>query len=579
MKRILIANRGEIACRIVRACRQLGIRSVAVFSDVDARALHVRMADDAVPIGLAPPRESYLDIGRILSAAKSASADAVHPGYGFLAENAGFARAVADASLTFIGPPAPILQTMGRKTTAREMAARLGIAVAPGFAIPVDGMDATHLAQARAIGYPVLIKASAGGGGRGMRPITQEVEFAPAIESARREATASFGDGQLLVEKLIASPRHIEVQIVADARGEVAHLFERECSIQRRHQKIIEESPSPCADAALRRRLCDAAVHLARTAGYVNAGTVEFLVDAQGAMYFLELNARLQVEHPVTECVTGADLVQAQIKIAAGMSLAEALGSSLPGTPVGHALECRICAEDAANDFLPSTGRITRWIEPRDVRVESGCAAGDVVTPHYDSLLAKVIAHGATRAEACARMDAALAQFIVEGVTTNIDFLRDVIRHPSFACGETTTDFVRRHFASWQPRGDDSRVAFAPDLADANPWRQRNRFRVGQAGRGVARDMPAASRSTVERTDRMYRDDAPAHVDSPLPAIVRQVFAHAGGGVKRGETLVVLEAMKMELRLAAPQDGVVRRVACEAGQTVERGQVLVEFEG
>jgi acetyl/propionyl-CoA carboxylase alpha subunit len=472
---------------------------------------------------------------------------------------------------------------MGDKTTARELAVREGVAIAPGFLIPKDGLEDALLEQARNIGYPLLIKAAAGGGGRGMRPVQHEGEFAASIESAQREAHAAFGDGRVYVEKLITQPRHIEVQIIADAHGQVAHLFERECSIQRRHQKIIEESPSPFVDAAMRKRLCDAAVKLARAANYVNAGTMEFIVDDSGAIYFLEMNTRLQVEHPVTECVAGVDLVQAQILIATSMPLREAV--DVPEKPSGHAIECRICAEDAANGFMPSMGRVTQWIEPRGVRVDAGYSAGDVVSPHYDSLLAKVIAHGATRSEAIAKMSAALKHFHVQGLTTNIDFLRDVIEHPAFQRSETTTHFLQQHFAEWQPRENDDELPAVAQRQWVNPWHQRNRFRMGEGfplsvqergGSNTAKQTSRnAGRAKSTQTTHHHSSD---HVESPMPAMVRQVLVSAGDAVSRGDALVVLEAMKMEQRMTAPRDGVVKTVSCAAGQSVERGQVLVEFE-
>ena len=573
---ILIANRGEIACRIVRACREMGIRSVAVYSDADARALHTRLADDAIHLGAAPARESYLDIDRIIGAARQAGVDAIHPGYGFLAENAAFAQAVSDAGMTFIGPPPAAIQLMGDKIAARALAAREGIATVPGFSLSDQEFGEMLLTKANEIGYPLLIKAAAGGGGRGMRPVQHERDFMSMIESAQREARSAFGDGRVYVEKLIQQPRHIEVQVIADMQGHVAHLFERECSIQRRHQKIIEESPSPFVDVDLRNRLCDAAMRLARVVGYMNAGTIEFIVDGAGAIYFLEMNTRLQVEHPVTELVVDVDLVQAQIHIAAGEPLSEVFAAPLPVAPSGHAIECRICAEDAANGFIPSVGRITKWVEPRGVRVDAGYGAGDAVPMHYDSLLAKVIAHGATRTEAIAKMKAALAQFEIEGVTTNAAFLREVIGHPAFARGETTTDFLPQYFAAWQPRSVDDEVPAPAQPATSNPWLQPNRFRIGEGNTTQQTAAPAAPRAKpAPASSRAH--PAGDRIEAPMPAMVRQVMARAGDVVKRGDALMVLEAMKMELRLVAPRDGVVKSVGCEVGQSVERGQVLIDM--
>ncbi len=574
---ILIANRGEIACRIVRACREMGIRSIAVYSDADARALHTRLADDAIHLGAAPVRESYLNIDRIIGAARQAGADAIHPGYGFLAENAAFAQAVGNAGMTFIGPPPTAIQLMGDKTAARALAAREGITTVPGFPLSDRETDEMLLAKANEIGYPLLIKAATGGGGRGMRPVQREDDLMSMIESAQREARSAFGDGRVYVERLIQQPRHVEVQVIADMQGQVAHLFERECSIQRRHQKIIEESPSPFVDANLRNRLCDAAVQLACAAGYVNVGTIEFIVDGAGAIYFLEMNTRLQVEHPVTELVVGVDLVQAQIRIAAGQPLNNVIAAPLPDAPSGHAIECRICAEDAANGFIPSVGRITKWIEPLGARVDAGYSAGDAVSMHYDSLLAKVITHGATRAEAIAKIKAALSQFQIEGVTTNIAFLREVIAHPAFARGETTTDFLPEYFAAWQPRSMDDAVSAPAQPVTSNPWLQLNRFRVGE-GNATQRTAVLAAPRAKPASASVRARPASDRIEAPMPAMVRQVLARAGDVVKRGDALVVLEAMKMELRLAAPRDGVVKSVGCEVGQPVERGQVLIDLD-
>jgi acyl-CoA carboxylase subunit alpha len=441
--KILVANRGEIARRVLRTVRAMGLAGVAVYSDADADAPHVREADEAVRLGPAPSRESYLAIDRVLAAAAATGADAVHPGYGFLAENADFAARVAAAGLTFIGPPVEAIRTMGSKIEAKRIMADAGVPVVPG----VSGRgrsDAELAAEGRALGFPLLVKASAGGGGKGMRIVRAAAELGDALAAARREAEGAFGDGTLLIERYFEAPRHIEVQIFADTYGAVVHCFERECSIQRRYQKVIEEAPSPAVDGALRAKLGAAAVAAARAIGYVGAGTVEFIVDRQGAFYFLEVNTRLQVEHPVTEAVTGLDLVRLQIVVAQGEPLPFAQEDLALD---GHAIEARLYAEDPARDFLPATGRVLLWEPPRlpGVRYDAGVVAGSDVGVHYDPLLAKVIAHGASRAEATQRLVRALQGLGVAGVTTNRDFLIAVLTHPRFHAGETDTHFIERH--------------------------------------------------------------------------------------------------------------------------------------
>jgi acetyl-CoA carboxylase biotin carboxylase subunit len=440
---LLVANRGEIACRIIRACRERGIRSVAVFSDPDRDALHVRMADEAIALGGTTSAESYLRIDRIIAAAKASGADAVHPGYGFLSERGAFAAAVAEAGLLFVGPPSAVIERMGSKTEARALAERAGVPVVPG-ATAANQDDTSLAAAAATVGFPALVKASAGGGGKGMRVIRSANEALEAIGAARREAQAAFGDGTLYVERLIERPRHVEVQIMADARGRAVHLFERDCSVQRRHQKIVEESPSPGIGPDLRDKMGRAAVALAKAAGYVNAGTIEFLVEGDGdaaRFYFLEMNTRLQVEHPVTEVVTGVDLVQAQLDVADGRDLPwtqEALAQR------GHAIECRVYAEAPEHGFLPQAGRILHWQQPSGpgIRVDAGFETGSDIAVHYDPLLAKLIASGATREEAIRRALRALGEFVVLGVRTNIAFLAGVLRSETFAAGRAHTGWV-----------------------------------------------------------------------------------------------------------------------------------------
>jgi acetyl-CoA carboxylase biotin carboxylase subunit len=447
VRKVLIANRGEIAVRIIRACRELGLETAVVYSEADGDALHVRLADQALPIGPADPRESYLHAGRLIDAARTCGADAVHPGYGFLAERPAFAAAVRDAGLTFVGPPAEVIALLGDKVAARRMMAQAGIPIVPGYGDP-GVTDERLSAAARQVGAPLLVKAAGGGGGRGMRVVDRLEDLPQALAGARREAQAAFGSDALFVERYLPDVRHIEIQVLADQHGSVSHLGERECSVQRRHQKIIEEAPSAFVTPALRDRLGQAAVAAARAAGYVNAGSVEFLVEPTGQFFFLEVNTRLQVEHPVTEIVTGVDLVKAQLRIAAGARL-----DLEPVEARGHAIECRVYAEDPAHEFIPSPGPILALEEPcgPGIRVDSGLRAGWQVSGAYDPLLAKVIAWDRTRADAIDRMGAALRQYAILGCQTNLMFLQDVLRHEAFRAGQTTTRFIEQHFRGWRP--------------------------------------------------------------------------------------------------------------------------------
>jgi acetyl-CoA carboxylase biotin carboxylase subunit len=438
IRKILIANRGEIACRIIRTCREMGIATVAVYSDVDARALHVEMADEAVRVGAAPATESYLNIPAIIKAAQRTGADAVHPGYGFLAENAQFAQAVIDTGLIFIGPPPSVIEAMGSKREAKRIAVEAGVPVVPGYN-DADQSDERLIGAAGEIGYPIMVKASAGGGGKGMRLVTSAADLPDALAAARREAKSAFGDDTLLLEKAIHNPRHVEIQIFGDTHGNVIALGERECSIQRRHQKIIEEAPSTALDQDLRTRMSNAAVSVGKAIGYVNAGTVEFILDADKNFYFLEVNTRLQVEHPVTEMALAADLVAWQIKVAQGNALPEV------GPFHGHAIEVRVYAEDPANEFLPVTGKIVRWQESTGARFDSGVRSGDTISVYYDPMLAKVIARGETRDEAIRRLDYALGQMQLLGLRNNIAFLRRILNHPEFIAGNIDTGFIDRH--------------------------------------------------------------------------------------------------------------------------------------
>lgn len=451
-EKILIANRGEIAVRIIRACRGLGIRSVAVYSEADADALHVRLADEAVCCGPARATESYLDVARIVGIAVEVGADAVHPGYGFLSENAGFAQAVADAGICFIGPTPEVIRAMGLKIAARERMIRAGVPVVPGGEEITDA--ATARKAAAEIGYPVLVKASAGGGGRGMRRVDRESELETALERASSEAAAAFGDGAVYLEKCLIGPRHIEIQIMADSAGHTIHFGERECSIQRRHQKLIEEAPAFGMTETLRAAMGDAAVRAARAVDYVGAGTCEFLVDARGEFFFLEMNTRIQVEHPVTEAVTNVDLVDLQIRMAAGETLSiEQADVSISG----HAIEARIYAEDPDKNFIPSPGPIVSWLEPSGpgIRLDSGFEGGQTVTPHYDPMIAKLIASGRDRGEALARLGAALEEFTIAGIRTGLPFLRRVCENPVFQRGAYDTAFIENEMADGPGPLDD----------------------------------------------------------------------------------------------------------------------------
>ena len=441
-KRVLIANRGEIALRVIRACKELDIETVAVYSEADRECLHVRFAADDVCIGRPPARDSYLNIPRIIAAAEITGADAIHPGYGFLAENAEFANTVRASNIAFIGPTAEQIGQMGDKAAARKLAQKLKVPTVPGSPGPVESME-EGVKVAQKLGFPVIIKAAAGGGGKGMRVAPDSEQFTQAFGLAKQEALAAFGSDEVYIEKYLSRPRHIEIQIMGDTHGKVMHLCERDCSVQRRHQKLIEEAPSPAVDVTLREDIGEAAVRLAEAIGYVGAGTIEFLLDEDGSFYFMEMNTRIQVEHPVTEMCTNFDLVKEQIRVAAG----EPLSFVMNGHRLrGHAIECRVNAEDPARNFQPSPGTITAYHPPGGpgVRVDTHIYAGYTVPPYYDSLLAKVIVHGNTRPEALARMRQALDSFIIEGVTTTIPFLGRVLRHPDFIAGTVDTMFLER---------------------------------------------------------------------------------------------------------------------------------------
>ncbi|QQO19220.1 acetyl-CoA carboxylase biotin carboxylase subunit [Bradyrhizobium diazoefficiens] len=489
--RVLVANRGEIALRVMRSARQLGLGVVAVYSDADRDALHVRQADQAVRIGEALPAQSYLNIPAIIAAAKASGADAVHPGYGFLAENEVFARACKEAGLVFIGPSPQAIEAMGNKAGAKEIMKKAGVPVVPGYQGADQGGEVL-LAEARKIGFPVMIKAVAGGGGRGMRLVTDALAFPDALRSARSEAKAAFGDPTVILERAIQNPRHIEIQVFGDSHGNAIHLGERDCSVQRRHQKLIEEAPSPGVTPELRARMGEVAVSAVRALRYEGAGTLEFLLDASGQFYFMEMNTRLQVEHPVTEAITGLDLVELQLRLARGEPL-----------PVkqqdihfeGHAIEVRLCSEDAAHDFMPQSGRMARWQVPDSIRVEHALQSGSEIPPFYDSMIAKVISHGATREEARGRLIVGLEHLTAFGVTTNQSFLMSCLRHPGFAKGEATTAFIGTHRDELlAPRAD---AAFDAALAGLLLYVTNPRAPSWQGGRSLSATFPLPAKIEI----------------------------------------------------------------------------------
>jgi acetyl-CoA/propionyl-CoA carboxylase, biotin carboxylase, biotin carboxyl carrier protein len=559
---VLVANRGEIAVRVLWACRELGLRGVAVYSDADAGALHVREADQAVAIGGTRVGESYLDTAKLLRAAADAGAEAVHPGYGLLSENPAFARAVAAAGLVWVGPPAEAIEQMGDKLAARRAVLAAGVEPVPGTTEPVR-----HAAEVAAFGeahgWPVAVKAAAGGGGRGIRVVHRPDQAADALAAATREAAAAFGDGTCYLERFFERPRHVEVQVLADALGGIVHLGERDCSVQRRHQKLVEEAPSPGLPPEVRERLQTWAVAVAKACGYVGAGTVEFLWDpASGGAWFLEMNTRIQVEHPITEQVTGIDIVAAQLRVAAG----EPLGLAQEDVRVtGHAVECRVNAEDPGRGFLPTAGTITalRWPGGPGIRVDAGYQAGDVVPPFYDDLLGKVIAWGRDRDQAIGRMRAALADLEVGGVASTAPALARVLDHHDFRAAAHWTTWLEEavDLAGLAPPARAEAATDAPDFTvtvDGRAWPVR-----------LYRQRPSAS-------TRAAGDQAT--VASPLAGTLTRVAVTAGQRVAEGELLAVVEAMKMETPLLAPFAGTVVGVPATAGASVAAGQVVVELE-
>ena len=617
MQRLLVANRGEIARRIFRTCASMGIQTVAVFSDADTGAPFVREADAAVHLAGSTPAETYLRADLIIAAALRAGADAVHPGYGFLSEDASFARAVVDAGLTWVGPPASAIDAMGSKLAAKALMADAGIPCLPG--VDATGLSCSVLtAAAHDIGYPVLVKASAGGGGRGMRIVRAAGDLVVAVESATREAVSAFGDGTVFLERYVERPRHVEVQIMADTHGQCVALFERDCSVQRRHQKVLEEAPSPAVDDALRTRLCEAAVAAAQAVGYTGAGTVEFVVAPDGTPAFLEMNTRLQVEHPVTELVTGLDLVRLQLLVAQGLPLpAEVAAARI----TGHAVEARLYAEDATRDFLPATGTLVRFEIPDidGVRVDSGVESGSVIGTHYDAMLAKVVAHGSTREQASARLAAALAGARLHGVTTNRDLLVRVLRSQAWLSGDVDTSFLDRHDPAELGRplaGADAVRLHATAAALAAAAARRTGAAVLQGLPSGWRNLP----STLQRTSydvagtpvtvgyALRRDEMVIEVDGERLPGVRVWSAAADAvdlevdGVRRrydvhlaGSTAYVDSALGATALVAAerypepgsglaagaltaPLPGTVVRVGVAKGATVEVGQMLVVLE-
>jgi 3-methylcrotonyl-CoA carboxylase alpha subunit len=609
---LLIANRGEIARRIIRTARRLGIRTIAVHSDVDADMPFVREADAAVCIGTAAAIDSYLRQDRLLEAARSTGAEAIHPGYGFLSENAEFAEAVIAAGLVWVGAPPAAIRAMGLKDAAKERMIAAGVPVTPGY-LGADQSPERLQAEADAIGYPVLIKAVAGGGGKGMRKVDAAADFAEMLESCKREAAASFGNTQVLIEKYILSPRHIEVQVFGDSHGGAVHLFERDCSLQRRHQKVIEEAPAPGMDAETRAAVCDAAVRAAKAVDYVGAGTIEFIADGSEALradriWFMEMNTRLQVEHPVTEAITGQDLVEWQLRVASG----EPLPRQQDELAIqGWAMEARLYAENPATGFLPSTGPLDRLRFPADVRIDCGVEEGGAVTPYYDPMIAKLIVHGATRTQAAARLAAAARGTQVWPVKTNAAFLARAAAHPDFVAGRVDTGFIERHAEQLIPSADPSQSVLAAAAAAImppvthDPWNALRGFRanaapetrveVEVAGKpylAVAAPAPTASIAHgVLYLDgeawpfgprRADHDNAGGEGDgailSPMPGRVIAVLVEAGQAVVRGERMLVLEAMKMEQALLAPFDGIVAELKVSEGAQVPEGTLLARID-
>jgi 3-methylcrotonyl-CoA carboxylase alpha subunit len=626
---LLIANRGEIACRVIRTARRMGIRTVAVYSDADAKALHMRMADEAVHIGPSPARESYLCGDKIIAAAKATGAEAIHPGYGFLSENADFAQAVIDAGLIWVGPKPASIRAMGLKDAAKKLMTEAGVPVTPGYL--GEDQDPKRLREEAAlVGYPVLIKAVAGGGGKGMRRVDETGQFDDALDSAKREAASSFGDDRVLIEKYILSPRHIEVQVFGDTHGNVVHLFERDCSLQRRHQKVIEEAPAPGMDVETREAVCGAAVRAAQPVNYENAGTIEFIADASEGLradriWFMEMNTRLQVEHPVTEEITGQDLVEWQLRVASGEKLPKTQNELIIN---GHAIEARLYAEDPAKGFLPSPGRIEHLGLDHRIRIETGVEAGDTVSPFYDPMIAKLVVHAPTRDQAVKEMMGALDASYVSPIHTNAGFLFECLALPEFGSGEIDTGVIERRGDALLPDAEPSQEVI--DAAarryrfDYLDWSNESLDEVRRDGglfgirlnapvrqtiglygpkgwvtgstKGFGEAFGICTRMTPESdilvTSRgvtyLFQQRAPAEdaghgvhdgeIEAPMPGKVTAIDVSPGEKVAKGQRLLTLEAMKMEHALTAPFDGTVAELHAKTGAQVTEGQLLVKVD-
>lgn len=649
--KILIANRGEIACRVMRTAKDMGISTVAVYSDVDQHALHVKSADEAVRVGTAASSESYLLIDRIIDAALNTGAQAIHPGYGFLSENAEFANACKEHNLVFIGPPASAIEAMGSKSAAKSIMEEAGVPLVPGYHGADQSPDKLKSSADR-MGYPVLLKAVAGGGGKGMRQIWSEDEFSSAFEQAKNEAIASFGNGDMLVEKYLTEPRHVEVQVFCDMHGNGVYLFERDCSVQRRHQKIIEEAPAPGLSESLRREMGETAVRAAKAIDYVGAGTVEFLLDSDGSFYFMEMNTRLQVEHPVTEMITGQDLVSWQLEVASGQPLPRSQEQLQIN---GHAFEARVYAEDPNNDFLPTAGHLRRLIPPTEsdsIRVDTGVVEGDEVSSFYDPMIAKLVVWAEDRKQALNKLSIALRQYRIQGVTTNLNFLHDVANHPAFRNFDVDTGFIDKHSDDLfgnenQTNSLDAVIAAAYCIKStqskpiADPWGENDWWRMndvstvtfnfdidGQnrivdcrlspteilvSSEGVEYRVEAnliedelilfidGHRRTLtvceealsltlfdqfgSREVGITKPDLGAENDgdfsspfiAPMNGTIIDIMVTAGGAVKQGDPVIIMEAMKMQHTMNAPADGSIGELFCSVGELVNGGTLLADF--
>ncbi|NNC38153.1 MAG: acetyl/propionyl/methylcrotonyl-CoA carboxylase subunit alpha [Acidimicrobiales bacterium] len=617
IKKILIANRGEIACRVIKTARKMGIQTVAVYSDADKKALHVRMADEAVHIGASPAAESYLVIDKIIEACKQTKADAVHPGYGFLSENPEFARRLKKEKIVFIGPAPESMEAMGLKDAAKKLMEKAGVPVTPGYHSKDQDVK-TLKTESTKIGYPVLIKAVAGGGGKGMRKVEAEKDFEDMLASCQREAKSSFGDDRVLIEKYILSPRHIEVQVFGDTHGNVVHMFERDCSLQRRHQKVIEEAPAPGMTDEVRKAMTDAAVKAAQAVDYVGAGTVEFIVDGSGKLctdgfWFMEMNTRLQVEHPVTELITGLDLVELQIRVAQGEKLPKQKDIKMQG----HAVEARLYAEDPANDFLPSIGKLDILSLPDNCRIDTGVEEGGEVSLFYDPMIAKIISLESSRELAIQSLASACKNSHIYPVKSNPRFLLSCVTHNAFLKGDVSTNFIAEHL---NPELNGSSLEFdKPAIAHAlkptagssvfskiDGWRlnqpAQTKFKRSHAGESLFLEIDPAISNSSKLTRRYRRPEgdvvfvdglaylirngeglageiaAGDNITAPMPGKILDVRVKVGDSVIKGDKLIVMEAMKMEMSLEAPRDGVIEVIDCAVDDLVDDGAVLLTLE-